>query len=88
MVLNRGDVGNDYRLSLVSRSVNTANCSFRTDILKREKLLKLKYLAIFISFNLYSLAVLNRGDAGNRTRVQTSGQKAFYILSFYLIFDN
>jgi hypothetical protein len=29
----------------------------------------------------------NSGDAGNRTRVQTSNQNTFYMLIFRLVFD-
>lgn len=41
-------------------------------------------MKIFANYLVYSLLC---GDAGNRTRVQTSSTNAFYMLSSLLVFD-
>ena len=80
-VLQCGDAGNDCRLSLASRLGNVLILSLQSKGLKTKNLLKQAW-QIFLFLILMSIRSLYRGDAGNRTRVQTSNRKAFYMRSF------
>jgi hypothetical protein len=75
-----------FGFSLASRLGNAQAPIFQSSGLKNKKSAQASLADFFVLIPGCAKSV-HRGDAENRTRVQTSSQKDFYILSSFLIFD-